>query len=381
MVNKKIKKIAYLTGTRADFGLMTPVLKAMQKDGAFNLKVFVTGMHLMPRFGLTIKEVKKDFPGAVRVNAVFSSDDKKSVGNFIGALIPKLFKEFSRYKPDIILVLGDRIEMLCTAIVATNLGIPLVHIHGGDKTTTKDDAMRHAITKLSHLHFAATKNSASRIKKMGEDNKRIFVVGAPAIDIIKKARLFTRKQICQKLNLDPKQEFILVTQHPVSEDIKGAEWQMRNILDVVKKFGLPVVVIYPNADSGSDAMIKEIEKEGGNHLFRILKSLPYKNFLSLEKEAAAWVGNSSAGVIESTSFKTPVVNVGKRQFGRPHGENVLDVEYKKKEITRAIKKCLCKRRFIAKAKRAKNPWGEGRAAEKVIKILKRIRINKNFLNK
>lgn len=320
MMNKKIKKIAYLTGTRADFGLMTPVLKAIQKDKAFDLKLFITGMHLMPRFGLTIKNVEEEFPSAARVKAVFSSDNKKSVGKFIGALMPRLFKEFSKYKPNLVLVLGDRIEMLCAAVAATYLDVPVAHIHGGDKTTTVDDVIRQAITKLAHLHFVATKDSAARVKKMGEDSKKIFEVGAPAIDVIKKMRLPSRKKICFILNLDSKQKFILVTQHPVSEDVDGAGRQMKNTLSAVKEIGLPAVVIYPNADPGSPAIIKEIEKERKNPLFRIFKSLSHKNFLSLEKEAAVWVGNSSAGVIESASFKTPVVNVGKRQFGRPHGD-------------------------------------------------------------
>lgn len=373
MENRKIKKIAYLTGTRADFGLMTPVLKAIQKDSSFNLKVFITGMHLMPKFGMTAKEVEREFPDVVRVNSVFSSDDKKSVGEFIGALMPRLFKEFSEYGPDLILILGDRIEMLCAAIVATQLSVPVAHIHGGDKTTTVDDAIRHAITKLAHLHFVATKDSATRVRKMGEDKKKIFLVGAPAIDMIKKTRLLSRGRICSILKLDPKQKFVLVTQHPVSEEVGGAGRQMKNTLDAVKEIGLPAVVIYPNADPGSAAMIKEIEKERENPLFRIFKSLPYKNFLSLEKEAAVWVGNSSAGIIESASFGTPVVNVGKRQFGRPHGANVLDVGYNKKEIVRAIKKCLLNKVFIAKIKKIKNPWGDGHAAEKIVKVLKRLK--------
>lgn len=381
MAGKKIKKIAYLTGTRADFGLMTPVLEAIDKSGFFDLQVFATGMHLMPRFGLTIKEVKKEFPHAVEIKAIFSSDKKKSYEDFVGKLSPLLFKNFSRYKPDLVLVLGDRIEMLCAAKAATRLGVTLAHIQGGDKTTTVDDAIRHKITKLSHIHFVATKDSATRVRKIGEDSKRIFIVGSPGIDVIKSAGLFTRKEICSKLNLNPNKKFILVTQHPVSENVGGSGRQMRATLNAVKSFKFPVIAIYPNADPGSGGIIKEIEKERKNPLFRISKSLSYKDFLSLEKESAVWVGNSSAGVIESASFGIPVVNVGKRQCGRPHGSNVIDIGYNKKEIIGAIKKCLTDKKFIAKAKKSKNSWGGGHTAERVIKILKRVRINQDFLNK
>lgn len=381
MKNKKIKRIAYLTGTRADFGLMTPVLEAIKKEKVFKLQIFAAGMHLMPKFGFTVKEVEKVFPGTVRLKAVFSSDDKLDMGDFIGALVPRLFKAFAKHRPDILLLLGDRIEMLSAAIAATYLGIPLAHIHGGDKTTTVDDAARHAITKLSHIHFVATKNSVTHVKKLGEDKKRIFLVGAPAIDMIKKTRLFTRREICLKLNLNPDKRFFLVMQHPVSEKIGSSGRQMREMLEAVKSFNLPVVVIYPNADPGSAAMIKEIERERKNPQFRIFKSLLYKNFLSLEKEAVVWIGNSSAGVIESALFKIPVVNVGKRQYGRPHGANVLDVGYERKEIIRAIDQCLFDKNFINQIKKTKNLWGDGRAAGRILAILKKIKINKDFFKK
>lgn len=370
MADKKIKKIVYLTGTRADFGLMTPVLTAIRKDGAFNLKIFATGMHLMPRFGRTIREVKKKFPEASIINVVFTSDKKKSYRDFVNKLTPELLKVFKKNKPDLVLVLGDRIEMLCAAKAAARLEIPVAHIQGGDKTTTIDDAIRREITKLSRLHFTATEDSAARVRKTGKNAKSVFVVGSPGIDMIKNAKLFTREEICKKSGLNPAKKFILVTQHPVSEHVDGAGGQMRETLEAVKSFGLPIVVIYPNADPGSGAMIREIEKARKNFLFKIFKSLPYKDFLSLEKEAAVWVGNSSAGVIDSASFQTPVVNVGKRQFGRPHGANVIDVGYDKKEIIRAVKKCLFDKKFIAKIKDIKNLWGDGRAAGKIVKVLK-----------
>lgn len=274
MKNKKIKKIAYLTGTRADFGLMTPVLKAIQKDRSFNLKVFVTGMHLMPKFGLTAREVKKEFSNAVRVSAVFDSDSKKSLEFFKKKLIPLLEKKFFMYKPDLVLVLGDRMEMLCAAIAARHLGVPIAHIHGGDKTTTLDDERRYVITKLSQIHFAATDDSARRLKKAGIDKKQIFVTGAPAIDIIKKTRLVGRKKFFAKLGLNPAKKVILITQHPVSEAIGHSAHQVRQTIAAAKTFRIPIVIIYPNADPGSTAIIKEIAKERKNLFFRIFKSLP-----------------------------------------------------------------------------------------------------------
>lgn len=375
------RKIAYVSGTRADFGLMVPVLRAMEKSKSLDLQVYATGMHLMPEFGRTIKEVKEEFPKTKVIAATFKKDDKESMAVFATVFLNKFAQEMRRNRPDLTLTLGDRPEMLCVALASLYLGIPTGHIHGGERTSTVDEIARHAITKLSHLHFAATLESAKRIEKLGEEKWRIHVVGAPALDVILNEKLPTREELCRKLGLKPDQKIILLTQHPVSGEENQAAKQMEEIIAAIKKFNLQVVVIYPNADPGARRMIRVIERERHNPRFHIYKSLPYKRFLALEREAAVWVGNSSAAMIESSSFGTPVVNMGTRQIGRQRGENVIDVDYDKCDIISAINKSLNDGDYLKKLKTIKNPWGDGKTGPRIARILEEVKIDSKLLTK
>ncbi len=379
-MNKK-RKIAYVSGTRADFGLMTPILHAIGWSKKLKLQVYVTGIHLLPEFGNTVNQVKKEFKNCRIINATFKTDDRIGMANFTGDFLEKLIKVFSKDRPDFVLTLGDRPEMLCTAMACLYLGIPTGQVHGGEKTFTVDELARHAITKLSHIHFAATEESAERIEKMGEEKWRIHVVGAPALDMILNEKLPDRKTLFKQLGLNLQQKIILLTQHPVSEQWQEADKQIRETLAAVKTFNLLVVVTYPHADAGGRKIIREIEKEKNNPLFHIFPSLEYKKFLALEREAGVWVGNSSAAMIESSSFKIPVVNVGIRQLGRQRGENVIDVGYNRNEIRRAIEKSLNDKRYLAKIKQIKNPWGDGKTGPRVARILERLTIGPKLLIK
>lgn len=378
---KSKKKIAYISGTRADFGLMTPILKAIDISPNLSLQMYATGAHLMNDFGLTFKQVKKEFPGTKKIEAVFDYKNQSGMANFTGQYLTKLTATLNRDKPDIVLTLGDRVEMLCTAVACLYLGIPTAHIHGGEKTSTADEIARHAITKLSHIHFPATDESAERIRKLGEDDWRIHVVGAPALDIILNEKLPRRAELFKELGLDPAKKVILLTQHPVSEEIKDAKEQIRKTVQAVKKSGLQVVVIYPHADTGGNRIISEIEKMRSNPLFRIFPSLEYRKFLALEREASVWVGNSSGALIESSSFKTPVVNIGTRQKGRQHGENVINVGYNSQEISVAINRSLNDNKYLQKLAGINNPWGDGRTGPRVAKILENTNINARLLTK
>lgn len=376
-----MKKIAYISGTRADFGLMTSVLKAIEQSDKLQLKLYATGMHLMPEFGHTFDYVKKQFPDTKIIPATFTSDDRFGMARFTGDYLKEAVNILNQDKPDLILVLGDRVEMLCTAMLSVYLGIPSAQLQGGDKTATVDEIARHAVTKLVSLHFAATQDSANRIKKMGEEEWRIHIVGAPALDIILNEQLPSREELFQKLNIDPLKKVILVIQHPVSEEIRETGKQMAETLEAVESFGMPVVVIYPNADSGGREMIKVIEKYSNNPRFHIFKSLEYKDFLALEREAAVMVGNSSAGIIESASFYLPVVNIGDRQKGRSQSANVLNVGYNKSEIIEAIKKSLQDKQYIDMLKKVKNVWGDGKTSVKVVSILEGLEFNQRLLTK
>lgn len=378
---KNKKKIAYISGTRADFGLMTPILKAINKNPKLTLQVYATGIHLMDKFGYTFDQVKKEFPSAKKIEATFNSDDRSGMANFTGNFMPKMISVLSKDKPDLMLTLGDRVEMLCTATACLYLGIPTGQVHGGEKTFTVDEVARHAITKLSHIHFPATQESAKRIKKMGEEDWRIHIVGAPSLDIILNEKLPTRKELFKELRLDPKNKVILITQHPVSEELDFAEKQMEETISAVKTFNLPTVIIYPHADAGGRKIIKVIDKEKNNPLFHIFPSLPYKQFLALEREASVWIGNSSGAMIESSSFKTPVVNIGTRQSGRQRGQNIIDVGYNRNEILKATNKSINDPKYLAKLAKITNPWGDGKTGPRVAKILEKLEIGSRLLTK
>src|SRR3989344_2450160 len=202
MTFKNKKKIAYISGTRADFGLMTPILRAIDRSKRLDLQVYATGMHLMPEFGNTVSYFKKEFPNTQKINAVFETDDRAGAVKFAAKFLNEVVKVFSRNRQDFVLTLGDRPEMLCAALACLYLGIPTGQVHGGDKTSIVDEIARHAITKLSHVHLTATEESASRIEKMGEEKRRIYIVGAPALDTILNEKLLTRKELCRQLGLD-----------------------------------------------------------------------------------------------------------------------------------------------------------------------------------
>jgi len=374
------RTIAYVTGTRADFGLMLPVLRAIVKSEKLRLAVYATGMHLMPEFGNTIAEVEAEFPDAIRLPATFIGDTREAMAAFSSSCLSALVSRLAEDRPDILLTLGDRPEMLCAAHACLYLGIPTAHIHGGDVSSTVDEVARHAITKLSHIHFPAAPDSAERILKMGEEPWRVHVVGAPALDRILNEPLPTREELFSTLNLDAREQILLVTQHPVSGEEEDAARQMEETLHAAKRFESSIVVIYPNADAGGFRMIEVIERERNNPRFRIVPSLSHLEFLALERDAAAWIGNSSAALIESASFKTPVVNVGTRQLGRLRGTNVIDVPHDREAIASAITRALDDA-FRASFGSVTNPWGDGATGPRVARILEEIVINSRLLSK
>lgn len=228
-----MRKILYISGTRADYGLMRETLFSIKTNPSLKIEIAVTGMHLMSEFGRTIDEIKKDGFKIHKIEAIYKKDDKESMAIFIGEMIQLLAKAIKKIKPDMILLLGDRGEMLAGAIVGAYLTVPVVHIHGGDKTGTVDDVVRNAITKLSNIHFPATKKSAERIKKIGEDSKRIFLTGAPGIDGILNKRLFSKRDMIKKYNLDLSSPVLLIIQHPATMEIENAEKQIKETMEEI----------------------------------------------------------------------------------------------------------------------------------------------------
>jgi GDP/UDP-N,N'-diacetylbacillosamine 2-epimerase (hydrolysing) len=241
--------------------------------------------------------------------------------------------------------------------------------------------VRHAITKLANIHFPATRKSGERIEKMGENVWRIFVVGAPRLDSVFKEKLLSKKEVVEKYNLDLSRPVLLVLQHPVSLEVKEAGKQMKETMEAIKELGFQAIISYPGADSGGRRIINVIEKYRKYPFVKIYKNILHKDYLSLMKVSDVIVGNSSSGIVEAPFFRLAAVNIGTRQGGREKTENVLDVDYKKNQIKRAIQKALSDRKFRQRVKKSKNPYGSGIAAKKITYILAKIKIDKRLLQK
>ncbi len=375
------RKIVYITGTRADYGLMFSVLNAIKNHPKLDLILIVTGMHLMSEFGETIKEIEKDDFEIYQINETYEKDDKESMAIFVGRCVNKFVDAFNCIHPDIVLLLGDRGEMLAGAVAGAYMNILVAHVHGGDVSGTVDEPVRHAITKLSYIHFPATKKSAERIIRMGEEKWRVHVVGAPGLDTILNEKVIESKEIARKYDLNLSKPIVLMVQHPVTTESDDAVKQVRETLNASVELKHQTILIYPNADAGGRRMIKAIKKYEKYDFIKTFKSLPRKDYLSLMKTASVMVGNSSSGIIEAPSFKLPVVNIGTRQEGRERAENVIDVGYSKNGIIKAIKKALYDKKFKEKIKKCKNPYGDGNSGERIAKVLSEIKIDKKLLQK
>jgi GDP/UDP-N,N'-diacetylbacillosamine 2-epimerase (hydrolysing) len=377
-----MKRIAVITGTRAEYGIFKPVLQAIKTDPKLKLSLIVVGMHLAAEFGYTVKEIENDhFKIDSKIDVLHLKDTGVAMARSIGECIAKMADSLDRIKPDILLVLGDRSEMLAGAVAATYLGVSIAHIHGGDISGNVDEPVRHAITKLAHIHFPATKESAARIIKMGEEPWRVHVVGAPGLDSALSKELPEPKQMAEKYGLDTSKPIILVVQHSLVTEAEDAANQIRETLNAIVELGYQTIVIYPNADAGGRRMIEAIKEYEGHPFIKIFNSIPHEEYLSLMKLASLMVGNSSSGIIEAPSFGLPVVNVGTRQVGRQRSENIIDVGYNREQIKKAINKALFDEKFKQKARNSQSIYGNGKAGKRIADILSETRINKRLLLK
>ncbi|MBR1368139.1 UDP-N-acetylglucosamine 2-epimerase [Methanocalculus chunghsingensis] len=375
------RKILYITGTRADYGLMRSVLRRIHEHPDLSLDIVVTGMHLMDEFGHTIDEIQNDGYSYHTVDVRYEDDTQAAMAIFIGRFIEKLTSIVSAIKPDVILLLGDRGEMLAGAIVGVYLSIPVAHIHGGEISSTVDDTARHAITKLASIHFPATEESKQRILNMGENPSRIYVVGAPGLDQILEERLLSKDELAEKYHLDFSKPVVMVIQHPVTLEVEEAGIQIRETLEAVVSLECHTIVIYPNADAGGRAMINVIQEYSQYSFIQIFQSICHRDYLSLLKEIKILVGNSSSGIIEAASFGLPVINIGTRQQGRQRGINVTDAIYDRNQIKTKIQSILGDEKLLIAIKKQLNPYGDGHCGERIVQLLHSITINNELLEK
>jgi GDP/UDP-N,N'-diacetylbacillosamine 2-epimerase (hydrolysing) len=377
------RKVIYVSGTRADYGLMRRTLAGIVDSSELELTVIATGMHLMPEFGLTVNEIAQDGFSFAKVEARYQSDDKKSMARFIGEFILGFTEIVTRLRPDFILVLGDRAEALGAAIVGCYLSIPVCHIHGGDVTSTVDEHARHAITKLANIHFAGSKQSASNIVDLlHEDPKRVFMVGSPALDELRAIRLKSKSEISKGYGLDQKRPYVVFVQHPVTSEWKQAGQHARITLKALLRTGVQIIAVYPNADAGGRKIISVIDslsaKSRDIHVFR---SLPRPDYLSLLKHSEAIVGNSSSGIVEAGALGIPAINIGARQKGREHDVNVQNVNNDEQEIFEAVSDLLTDPHVRKRLRRKSKIYGDGRSSERIVKVLENSQLSPSDMQK
>ena len=345
----------------------------------------VTGLHLLKKYGLTIKEIEKDGFEIRGIAEMYGGDERDITyhGRALAKGITGFTSLLSKIKPDILVVLGDRLEPLAVTLAATTFRIPIAHVHGGDKTDSGhiDECIRHSITRFAHIHFTATKEHTKRLIKMGEEPWRIFEVGALGLDSIINQKSISKEDLAKKLGINLDDDIIVCVFHPVHIEKELAGKQMHEILEAIKELNMQTVTIYPNNDAGSQDIIKEIEKCRSLPSIRIFPDLPHSDYIALLKYADILIGNSSSGIIEAPSLKLPVVNIGSRNVGRGHADNVIFVNVKKDEIISAIKKALYDEEFKEKVERCVNPYGDGKASERIVQVLSEVEIGRRLLQK
>lgn len=366
-----MRKIAVFTGTRAEYGLLYWIIKGLHQSHKAELQLIVGGMHLSPEFGKTIEQIEADkFPVSDKIEFLLSSDTPVGISKSMGLALISAADTFERTKPDLLVVLGDRFESMAICQAAMVAQIPIAHIHGGETTEGLiDEAVRHSITKMSHLHFTATEEYRQRVIQLGEDPSKVWNFGAPGIDSIKALALLTREELSESIQFDlVNAPYMVVTYHPVTLCRDGAVEDLKRLLGVLNEYQeYKFLITYPNADTHGRALIPLLEKFERELKGRVqlIQSLGQLRYLSALKHSDLVIGNSSSGLIEVPSFKVPTINIGNRQKGRIAGETVINCDGSQKSIQNAIALALSSL-FQAKCRDSVNPYGEGDASHKIL---------------
>lgn len=368
-----MKKVCIVTGTRAEYGLLKPVIDRVYRSDELELHLAVTGMHLSTEFGLTYREIEEDgYPIGSKVEMLLGSDTHVGITKSMGVAMIGFADCFAVHKPDIVIILGDRYEMLAAALAAMVAGIPIAHIHGGELTEgVMDDAIRHSITKMSQLHFTTMEKYRKRVVQLGEPPETVYNVGSLGVENIKTVPLLQREELENMLAFPFEFPLIMVTYHPVTLEKITVEKQFKELLSVIdrhKEFS----VIFTKANADPDGRIINemidgyVERNSGR--CKGYTSLGQKKYLSVLQYCDAVVGNSSSGIIEVPSFGIPTVNIGDRQRGRGHSESVIDCGNDRMQIEKALLRALSPE-FRKKAANAKNPYEGEKPSEKIVQII------------
>lgn len=371
------RHIAYLTGSRADFGLMKSTLERIHADPRLRLSIIVTGQHMLEDCGMTVHEVEASgLPVIARIATGLGRGDGAAMAKAIACTLSGVTEVLERQRPDILLLLGDRGEMLAGALAALHLNTSVAHIHGGERSGTVDEPVRHAISKLAHYHMTSSADAKRRLVRMGELESSIFVTGAPGLDGLVIDGDISREEMFSKQGFDPAQLLALVIFHPVVQSASHAGTEMKNLLDAVVRQGVQALCLMPNSDAGNHSIRAVLEEYAGSGHIKTVTHFPRGCFLRWMQVVDVMVGNSSAGIIEAAFFQLPVVNVGQRQYARERAGNVVDCEASTEEIDKALTRAMALRgsHFV-------NPYGNGDAGKRIVDLLATLPLSASLLSK
>jgi len=368
-----MRKICIVTGNRADYSRLKSVISAVGENPDLELILIASASHLLDDFGKTINNIKKDgFKVDNVVRSIIEGEDLVSMAKSVGLGVLEFPSIFEQYMPDIVVIVGDRFDAYSVAISSALMNIPLAHIQGGEVTGTIDESIRHSITKLAHIHFPSTQQSAERIIKMGERPDRVFNVGCPTFDELANLNFHSREEIFEKFKLNPNEPFIIIAHHPVTTEFSKTMEHEFELLEAIYSLNFQTIMLYPNVDAGSKDMVKVIRnfelKHTGQKMQKY-KHIDFEDYIQLLKYCDCIVGNSSSGIRESCYFGTPAVNIGTRQSGRERGQNVIDVDYNCKDIQNAVIKAIEHGKF-----EEEHIYSDGNAGKQIADILSTIKI-------
>jgi len=387
--------IAVFTGNRAEYGLQYPILRAIAAHDQLEYRLIVSGAHLDPQFGRTLEEIRADgFTIHAEVKVDLEADTLTATARAIGSGVISMSQALESIRPDVLVVYADRFEGFAAVIAGTQMNVPTAHVEGGDLTEggALDDSVRHAMTKLAHLHFTTNQQATNRILAMGEESWRVHTVGFPAIDLIEEGRYAKPEELRAAYGIDPQRPVVVFTQHSVTTEFDQAAEQIRPSLAALKRLakdGVQIVATYPNNDAGGRRIVAELEcfvAEGlaNVQLRRSLGRYNYHGMLALagdESARVACVGNSSSGIKETPAFFCPTVNIGSRQDGRLRGNNVIDAPYDANAIYDAVRQCLDDAAFRRRCRMSPNPYWMGNAGRKIADTLATVPLDARLLRK
>ncbi len=369
-----MQEIAVVTATRAEYGLLRPVVRALRASGAFRVSLLVTGAHLSEAYGETVREIERDdMPIAARIPILSGDDTPRGVSGTMANALNGFAAYFEAHRPDALLVLGDRYEILAVCCAAMNARIPIFHLHGGETTQgAVDEAIRHSITKMSLLHFTSNEQHRRRVIQLGEQPDRVFNVGAPGVENALHVPLLSKEELAESVGLPLQKPYAVVTFHPVTLEDEPPERQLFELFAAMDAFDLEYIITKANADAGGLAINRAVDDYAAKRdNVAAFDSLGLVRYLSAVKYCAFVAGNSSSGILEAPSFGVPTVNIGDRQKGRMQAESVLQCAPARADIARAFAQALTPA-FQNKAAHAVNPYGDGDTSGKIVAILQRV---------